>query len=698
MSSRPFSIRRKGSQVGSGLGTMFAVDVGGTFTDVASLRAGQITISKVPSDPSHPGTPVIEGARELSVADAVVFNHASTHGLNAIITRNLPKVAFITTEGFRDILDAGTVMRTWEHITNPAWRRSFGDARHPIVPRYLRRGVRERIAFDGSVAVPLDEDHVRQQLAVLGRCRVQGIALCLLNAYVNGQHEERIRELVREELGAVTVSLSSEVSPIAKEYQRGSTTVVDVIMKLIYADYILQLRAGLEAIGFRGELNFGESSGTLIAADFAMQQPHRVVYSGPAGGTSASSRLGEQLGRENLLCADVGGTSCDISIVTRSRPYLNLSYELEPDLHVNALAIDISSIGAGGGSVVSTNSVGELRVGPDSAGAKPGPACYGLGGVRPTMTDLAALIGILDPKSFAGGRIALSITAAEAAVRNLDVDLEFPERIRSAWLLGLNNIVEGLFGVALRRGADPREYALMAYGAAGPMMLPSILSDSHVKEVVVPPFPGHFSALGLLTGLPVYADSQTEYAPLAPASAPMIDALLTSMTRRLQARVPAEPGAMTVARSIDARLFGQNAATPFIPIPDGPVTARTVPLLVEHFHDEYQLRNGNAFRSMPVEVVAFRVQITVQTEPFRFPELAPRGGRRLTPRTRATIRHLYGEPVDVPVYQRDDLRAYDAIDGPAIVREAASTTFVTAAQHLSVGPFAEMVISEAHHT
>lgn len=674
---------------------MFAVDVGGTFTDVVAVRNGEVTIAKVSSNPVDTHTPVLQGAAELGVADAVVFNHASTHGLNAIITRRLPKVAFLTTEGQRDILDIGSVMRPWDHVTDPSWRRSFGDVTKPVVPRYLRRGVRERVTAAGRVAIALDEASVRAQVAVLARCNVQGVAVCLLNSYVNGDHERRVRELVHEGLGDVPVSLSSEVSPIAMEYARASTTVVDVIMKLMYGSYTDKLHDGLTELGFAGELNYGDSAGTLMSAAFAMEQPYRVVFSGPAGGTSASAYLGAQIDCGNVLCADVGGTSCDISVVTNGRPYRNLSFEFEPDLPVNSLSTDIATLGAGGGSVVSVNAVGEIVVGPDSAGSRPGPACYGQGGTRPTVTDLALLIGIIDPAGFGGGRISLSPQLAEEAVRALDVDLDFSAKIRASWTMGLNNIVEGIFNVALRHGVDPRGYSLMAFGAAGPMMLPSVLEPTHVDRVIVPPFPGHFSALGLLSGDLVYADSRTLYAPLDETSADAIEDVLATLAARLRERIPPSLKEITVSRSFDARLVGQRSATPFVEIPEGPVTAATIPQLIERFHDVYELRNGNSFRHKAVEAVTFRVQMNAHAEKLHFPQLSRRSGGEPEPISMAPIRHLYGDRVDAPAFARDRLLAGDVLTGPAVVREAVSTTFVAPGQTLTVGSLGEMVITRA---
>ena len=276
---------------------MIGVDVGGTFTDVVAVRDGRIEVTKVPSDASEPATAVVEGARRLGVEGSAVFNHASTMGLNAVITRRLPKVAFLTTEGFRDILDRGTIRRPLDGQTDPAWRRPFGDAARPLVPRYLRRGVVERMLADGSELRALDDDQARRQLAVLRRCEVQGVAICLLNAYVNPAHEQQLRELTHEVLGDdVAVSISSETSPLAKEYARASTTVIDVLMKLIFGRYSASLDADLRELGFEGDLNFADCAATLLPWREALDKPFRIVFAGPAAGTISSTRLGAALG------------------------------------------------------------------------------------------------------------------------------------------------------------------------------------------------------------------------------------------------------------------------------------------------------------------------------------------------------------------------------------------------------------------
>ena len=475
---------------------MMAVDVGGTFTDVVSVNDGKIATAKVSTNVHDVEQGVVAGAAELGVQQSTVFNHASTHGLNAIITRSLPKIGFLTTEGHRDIPDIGRTWRPVAALTDPSWRRSFGDAARPLVPRYLRRGIRERVKASGEIFSPLDEAQAREQLEVLKRCHVEGIAICLINAYTNNVHELRLRELVTEVLGDIPCSVSSEISPLAKEYARSSTTMVDVFMKIIYADYTLRLDHGLRDLGFDGQLNFADCTANLIPAGDAMEAPFRVVFAGPAAGTVGSAHFGALIDEANLLCADVGGTSCDISLVTEGQPFVNTTFELEHDLIVNALSNDISSIGAGGGSIVAVSPSGDITVGPESAGADPGPACYGRGGEAPTMTDICLLAGLLDPDGFAGGKMKLDVSLAKQTFEKLDTPLALEQRIRYAYDIGLNNVAEGIFNIAVKHGIDPRDYSLMAFGAAGPLLLPAIADLINVKSVIVPPHPGFAETAG----------------------------------------------------------------------------------------------------------------------------------------------------------------------------------------------------------
>lgn len=670
---------------------MMAVDVGGTFTDVVAVQGGVIKTAKIATNVREVFRSVIAGAAELGVDDSTVFNHASTHGLNAIITRSLPKVGFLTTAGHRDILDMGRSWRPGAALTDPRWRRSFGDAARPLVQRYLRRGILERIKADGSVFTALDEAQAREELRVLKRCNVQGIAICLLNAYVNPAHEQRLRELVVEELGPVPCSISSEVSPLAKEYARASTTLIDVFMKFIYQAYTEELDAGLRELGFKGQLNFADCAATLVPSDVAMESPFRIVFAGPAGGTVGSAHFGALINEPNLLCADVGGTSCDISVVTAGKPFVNTMFELEHDLVVNALSNEISSIGAGGGSLVAVSASGDITVGPGSAGADPGPACYGKGGTRPTMSDICLLIGLLDPNGFAGGRMKLDPALSAKAVENLDCGVEFAQRVRYAYDIGLNNIAEGVFNIAIKNGIDPRDYTLMAYGAAGPLLLPAIQELIHVKRVIVPPHPGLFSALGLLSAEQAYTASRSAYTILTPDSATAIDAVYRDMEEKLCQRLGL-PADTPFTRSFDGQLLGQTWETPFIEVPRGAITPAAVEQMIASFHAEYEQRNGDRFEAIPVQGVTYRVRAEVPTPKVQFPELPTRSGAPLEAVGTTVLRYLSDDEQIAHIYDRTTLRAGDVIEGPAIIREALSTTHLGRRQRATVGRLGEIAI------
>jgi len=671
-------------------GRVIGVDVGGTFTDVVGIEGGRIVTAKVPTDPRASDRSVLAGAAEVEVGRAGVFNLASTAGLNAVITRRLPKVAFLTTVGHRDLLDRGSLVRPLEALTDPSWRRGFGDAGSPLIPRYLRRGIKERITASGEIFIPLDEAQARAELQLLKRCDVQGVAICLLHSYVDSRHERRLRDLVREALGDIPCSLSSEVSPLAKEFYRASTTIVDLLMKMMYGDYTRRLESGLGELGFKGRFNYADCRANLLSADYAMERPYQLVMGGPAGGAVSSAHFGRAIEDGNLLCADVGGTSCDISLVIDGEPWASGTYELEHDLIVNAPSINVVTLGAGGGSIVAVTPEGDIATGPDSAGAEPGPACYGQGGIRPTVTDTALLMGILAPDRFLGGKKRLHPDLALKAFEALDTGLPLAQRVRFAWGMAINNIAEGLLNIAIRRGIDPREFSLMAFGAAGPMLLPSVLDQFPMRRVIVPPHPGLFSALGLVSADRVYSDHRGRYLVLGPDKAELLDGIFREMEETLLDRVGAERGQAKILRSFDARLLGQGWETPFIEVPAGRVTAESVDRMIHNFHDGYARLNGHRFDGIPVESVIYRVQLAVPSDKVVYPRATERDAP-LAPRD-VVLRYIYGEDATAKEYERGDLGVGDRLAGPVIIREAMSTSFVPAGRHVTVGVFGELII------
>ena len=673
--------------------TLFSVDVGGTFTDVVRVRDGIIQVTKVPSNAADTHLPVIEGARRLGVQDAAVFNHASTQGLNAVLTRALPKVGFLTTQGHRDMLDAGRCMRPMDNQTDARWHRPFGDAARPLVRRYLRRGIHERILASGEVLIGLDESQARTQLAVLKRCRIEGLAICLINSFVNPVHEQRLLALAHEIFGATfPVSVSFQVGPRAKEYPRASTTVIDVMMKLIYGDYAHRLDSQLRAAGFTGRLNFADCTAALIPWGEAITAPHRILFAGPAAGAAACCGLGAAIGDGNLIGCDVGGTSTDVTVIVAGAPFINDSFAIEHDLLVNTLATEVASVGAGGGSIISVSPSGDLRVGPQSAGARPGPACYGRGGTRPTVTDACLLMGILDPVGFADGQIRLDASAAVRAFESLDCRMSQQERVRFGWKIALNNIAEEISRCALRHGLDSRDFSLMAFGSAGPMLLSGVLELVKARRLIVPPHPGLFSAIGLLSTDFVYANSRSQYQMLMPDSGAQIEAIFAGLEAQLRERLGSETA--LVRRSFDGRLAGQSWETPFINVDWTAFKARGPAALIDEFHAEYARRNGVSFAQIPVQAVTWRVQMIVPTEKLSWQPLPPGRGAP-SPIGQRTLRYLSAQEISAPLYQRAALGAGDSVSGPALIVEPLATTLVIPGQRAQIGTVGEIIITEA---
>ncbi len=675
---------------------MIAIDVGGTFTDTIAIdEKGNITAAKIPTNVKIMENSVIEGSKRVEIKSHNILNHASTFGLNAILTRNFPKTAFLTTEGHRDILDFARAWKPMEALTDANWRRGCGDCGRPFVDRYLRRGIRERITSKGEVLIPFDEQQARKEIEVLKKCNVKGVAICLINAYVNGEHERKLRNLVKEIMGDIYISISSEVSPLAKEYARASTTVIDVIMKMAFGDYVKRLRKGLSEAGFTGDLNIVDSAAMLIPYELAMEKPSRIMYSGPAAGTVSSVYFGNLIGEANIICCDIGGTSTDISLIRDGKPVVKTEYEIEHDVIVNTLANEIFSIGQGGGSIAHVGSFGELRVGPEGAGSDPGPACYGSGGTQPTLTDAFLLMGILDAKKFLGGEKILYPDLAEKAFESLPLKADFPDKVRQTYELGLTNISEGISSITIERGIDSRDYAIFAYGSAGPMMLPQLMERLEVKSIIVPPYPGLFSALGLASSDLTYTDYRSAYIVLKPdtETAKKIDEVYTKMEEALLAKLPKSVRKEDVhfARSFDGWYVGQTWGTPFIPVPSGHLTEKSIERLIESFNEGYLVMWGNKFPHLPVVACSYRTSCVLPMTKVKY-KLLP---KRKTGKPKGLPKHLSYMPAtesDVMEYERGELYSGDIITGPAIIREPMATTMVCSGQKAIIGQYEEIRI------
>ena len=673
---------------------MITVDVGGTFTDIIAVEEGgeeKIKATKVPTDPANIMSSVLEGVKEVGTKGHTFLGHATTVGLNAIITRNLPKIAFLTTLGHRDMLDIGQGWRPLEALTDPNWRRSFGDAMRPLVPRYLRRGIRERIMRDGSVFIPLDEKQAREELEVLKKCNVSGVAICLLNAFVKDEHERKLRSLVREILGEIPCSISSEVNPVAREYRRASTTVVDTFMKIIMTDYVNKLSNGLNGLGFKGALYLADCAAGLTTKDVALGKPSRVVFSGPAAGLASCAYFGSLIGKNDLVCCDIGGTSTDIGLVREGNVAINSSFEIEHDLVVVALASELTTIGAGGGSVVHISPMGELLVGPESAGGVPGPMCYDRGGKQPTVTDTFLMTGVLDPSKFMGGKMPLSLKLAREGFEKLPVGLDLHHKVLSAQTVALNNVFEGILDITVGRGIDPRGLSMMAYGSGGPMMLPFLLKDLKVKCIVVPPYPGLFSALGLISSNLVFSDTKSEYIMLVPGVGSKINEIYKSIESQLLDKAGKDA---QIERTFDGMYYGQTWEMPFVPVPNGEITDETINVMLSNFNKAYQSKYGNKFEIFPIIGMNYRVRVISPIKKVKYKEIPRRTKGK--PEAKKSALHFVKEEnegkLEMLEYDRSNLQRDDSIKGPAIIREPMSTTVVWENQVATIGRLGEIVI------
>ena len=491
------------------------VDVGGTFTDVVCAREGRPPIVfKVPSTPADPGDAALAAVQRLAAEEGIEPDsiaqvaHGTTVATNAVLERRGGRLGIITTEGFRDTLEIGRQMRREMYEVRL-------DPQTPVflAPRAMRLGVRERIGPRGEILQPLDEASVRAALERLVAMGAECIAVCLLFSFVNPKHERRVGEIAREAYSGLEISLSSEVDPAFREYERTAVTAFDAYIKPTVRRYLADLGTRLEDAGVRAPLQVMQSRGGLASAELARNRPVRLFLSGPAAGVIGGQATGTALGHEDLITLDVGGTSSDIALVSGAKPLLRAEGLID-GFPVRVPMVDVNAIGAGGGSIAWLDDAGGLRVGPHSAASDPGPACYARGGREPTVTDASVVLGYLDPAKFAGGAIALDPDRAADAIRDriaapLGLDVE-------AAAAGVHQVVnaqmaEGIRLVSVRQGFDPREFTLVAMGGAGPVHACALAADLGIARVVVPRHPGVLSAAGLLAA-PIEHEVSVAYA------------------------------------------------------------------------------------------------------------------------------------------------------------------------------------------
>ena len=665
------------------------IDIGGTFTDVALVDAatGRIGVVKVPTTPDDFGQAVLDGVEaalakyDVDAKDVSLLSHATTVVTNAVLEQKGARCALVATRGFRDVLELRRSAR-------PDLYDLFQDAPHILIPRRHRLEITERIGAEGEVVTPLTEDELPGLIASLREAEPEAIAVSLLFSFLNPAHERRLGDVLRREFPTIPVYLSCEVLPEIREFERTSTTAVCAYVGPILARYLDRLAQATGSLGLPRLYVMGSNGGVFEAAE-GVAMPAMAVESGPAAGVVATALIAEQTGHRDILSFDMGGTTAKASLIR------DAAYETTPEYEVGGAAsgsrtmhgtghpirvpvIDLAEVSAGGGSIAWVDRAGSLRVGPHSAGAVPGPVCYGRGGTEPTVTDCNLLLGYLDQASLLGGEMEIDLAAARLAIDEKLADpLGIDARAAAAGVIDVVNheMAEALRIVSVQRGHDPRLFTLAAFGGAGPLHAAALAEELEMSHVLCPPIPGAFSALGLVTTdlRRDYARTffaRTDQAGLADL-AEAFDALAAEGRAMLdRAGVPEER--QRLIRSVDARYMRQSYEL-VVPIPEPPFGPSTLDEIAEAFHNRHEQTYGHARRDEPVQLVNVRLSAVGQIPAIRLAQPTGDGGAQ---KGRRQIWFRAHGAVDAQVLDRARMAADQTAPGPAIIESLESTIVV----------------------
>lgn len=660
------------------------VDIGGTFTDLVAVdETGALQIEKVPSTPPDFETGIRRAFEEakLQGAEVGVLFHGTTVATNTVITKTGAKTGLLTTEGFRDLLELRRGNRGV--LYDLMW-----DPPPPLVPRRDRLTIKERVDYAGNVVVPLDEADARRKVEILQKRGVESLAVCFLNGFVNPEHENLVKEIIAEQFPDAYVSIASEVLPQPPEFERTSTVVANAYIGPSSSRYLSRVSGALREVGYEGSILIMHSGGGLVTTESASEVPVRLAQSGPAAGVIAAAAIGKAIGRKDLISFDMGGTSADIAVIFDGEPRISPEFDVEWGVPVLFPTVDMVTIGAGGGSIAWLDSAGYPKSGPQSAGAIPGPVCYGQGGTEPTNTDANVALGRLNPATFLGGRMSIDLGLAREAIKSRIGDplgLDVEQAAAGILRISNNNMSAALRLVTIQRGYDPREMSLISFGGAGGLHCAELARELEIPEVIVPPLPGIVSALGLL-----FADLRHDLVQAYVAEKDAVDfetandlfAGMEAEARRRLERETQSGSAIELSRSIDFRYAGQ-VRTITIDLDPGAFDAATLAQAIERFHAEHEREFGYARREFSVETSVLRVAGRGETIKVALEALAN------------AIRVEEGEPVkgtrkayydghgyvDTTIYERGRLAPGFEFRGPAILEEMDSTVLVPPGFH-----------------
>jgi N-methylhydantoinase A len=667
------------------------VDIGGTFTDVALVddASGRIGVAKVPTTPADLADGVLAALRtamrryDVSATEVGLLSHATTVVTNAILEERGARAALVTTRGFRDVLELRRSAR-------PDLYDLFQDAPSVLIPRHRRFEITERVGADGAIVTPLVEKEIDSLIAALKQTRVEAIAVSLLFSFLNPRHERHLGERLRAALPGVPVYLSCEVLPKIKEFERSSTTAVCAYVGPILTSYLRRLEASTKGAALPPLYLMGSNGGVLEAAE-AVAMPAMAVESGPAAGVVAAALVARQRGRRDIISFDMGGTTAKASLIRDGQ------YETTPDYEVGGgssgtrwmngtghpirvRVIDLAEVSAGGGSIAWVDRAGALKVGPKSAGADPGPVCYGRGGTEPTVTDCNLLLGYLDARSLLAGDLPIDRDAAEAAVRaKLAKPLGVDVRTAAAAVIDVVNhaMAEVLKIVSVQRGHDPRDFVLAAFGGAGPLHCAALAAELGIGEIVCPPIPGAFSALGLI-GSDLKRDyARTVYVTSAEADPAALEAAFAELEKdgaAMLARANVAAARRRFERAVDAR-YARQSYELSVPLPPGTLDAARLAQVAEAFHDLHRRTYGHDNRSEPVQLVNVRLTAIGAIPPLAVRDKPAAPGSDAV-KTRRPLWFRATGAIEADVLDRARMAAGLVTKGPAVIESLESTILV----------------------
>jgi N-methylhydantoinase A len=668
-----------------------AVDVGGTHTDLYGWSNDNQTAvhEKVPTTDDDLTEGVMNALQniDMELSASEMFMHGSTIATNAVIEGDYPATPLITTEGFRDLIEIGRYHR--KELYNP-----YQSNTDPLVARNQRYTITERINEQGEITEPLDEEAVYDLAEQLEKDNIQSVAVGFINSYVNSKHEQRVKEILEENVENLYVGLSSDLSRKLGSIARFNSTIMNAALEPIMGDYLDRLDGKLTDAGFTGSFYVIRSDGGVAGAEQAKQQAESTILSGPAAGVRGSQAIGETIGESNVIGMDMGGTSTDISLVEDGEPLVTTEYEIKFDIPLVRPMFDVTTIGSGGGSIAWIDDGGSLRVGPQSAGAEPGPACYGMGGAEPTITDANLVLGRLDPETFLGGNRGLNEEAAHNAIKDLanQLDLDVLEAAEGIIRIANENMAAAVRETTIERGQDPRDYYLVGFGGCGPMHAAKVAESLDVPSTIIPSASGVLSAVGGTMMNIRHNDEKTFYTPAQSVEPSELEAEFEGLEEEVEFLFSEEDiGSVDkMERVAEMRYAGQTYEVD-VPVSEGNLDVGEIDRLVEEFHKRHEQEYGIASDQFPVTFVNLRIAGSKQTGERTYQNVGGNGEQIGESETRDV--YFDGEWRETSIHHHADVESGTDIEGPAIIEHPHSTITLNPGMNATVDEHKNVLIA-----